>query len=156
LLQGLILVVLLYLIHLWQTRELVTGLAPPLEGVTLDGEHFELADAAREVPRVVHFWATWCPVCRLELDNIAELLPEHTLISVAMVSGSEQEIRQFLDAEGLRLPVIADPQGRLAHRWGVGGVPTTFILDRENNIRFVEVGYTTGLGLRARLWWSAR
>jgi hypothetical protein len=52
----------------------------------------------------------------------------------------------------MELPVISDPQGGIANTWGVKGVPTTFILDGEGKIRFVEVGYTTGLGLRARLW----
>jgi len=31
-----------------------------------------------------------------------------------------------------------------------------FILDREGNIRFVERGYTSSLGLRIRLWLAAR
>ena len=31
-------------------------------------------------------------------------------------------------------------------------LPASFVLDREGKIRFVEFGYTTGIGLRARLW----
>jgi thioredoxin-related protein len=48
--------------------------------------------------------------------------------------------------------VINDPDGALAAAWGVRGVPTFFVVDSQGMIRFREVGYTTGLGLRWRLW----
>jgi len=150
LLQASVLLILLLLVHLWQTRDVASGIAPALVGRTLQGERF--ASAGSQAPLLVHFWATWCPVCRLELDNIAGLLPEHRVISVAMMSGAEAEIAAFLREQEVDLPVISDPQGGIANTWGVKGVPTTFILDGEGKIRFVEVGYTTGLGLRARLW----
>jgi peroxiredoxin len=151
LLQVVFLLAVLFLVHLWQTRNLVSGTAPPLAGQTLEGNRFDLA-TAKKAPLVVHFWATWCPVCRLELDNIAALRPGHRVISVAMMSGAEKEILEYLRDQGVMLPVISDPQGELAGTWGVSGVPSTFILDAEGKIRFVEVGYTTRVGLRARLW----
>ena len=101
---------------------------------------------------MIHFWATWCPVCRLELDNIAALQPEHRVITLAMMSGTDGEILDYLKETKIDFPVISDPQGSIAQNWGVTGVPATFILDGEGRIRFVEVGYTTTLGLRARLW----
>jgi peroxiredoxin len=150
-LQALLLLILLYAVHLWQTRNVVSGSAPPLVGQTLQGNRFDLAES-HGAPQVVHFWATWCPVCGLELDNIAGLHPEHRVISVAMLSGSDKQILAYLSDQELDFPVISDPQGKLASTWGVTGVPATFVLDREGKIRFVEVGYTTSLGLRARLW----
>jgi len=36
----------------------------------------------------------------------------------------------------------------------VKGVPTSYIIDGNGNIRFTEVGLTSGWGLRARLWWA--
>ena len=151
LVQGLLLLAVVFLAHLWYTRDVVSGSAPPLVGRTLQGESFDLFEA-RTKPLVVHFWATWCPVCRLELGNIAGLQADHRIISVAMLSGSDQEVLAYLKDQGLDLPVISDPEGKLAGRWGVTGVPATFVLDATDRIRFVEVGYTTSLGLRARLW----
>ncbi|MGD8588416.1 MAG: protein disulfide oxidoreductase [Chromatiales bacterium] len=153
LLQAALVLAVLFAVHLWQTRNVTSGSAPPLVGRTLQGEHFDLATADAG-PLVVHFWATWCPVCRLELDNIADLQPEHRVISVAMMSGSDKQVLEYLRDEGVSFPVISDPQGKIAGTWGVSGVPSTFILDAEGKIRFVEVGYTTSAGLRARLWLS--
>ena len=55
--------------------------------------------------------------------------------------------------EGVSYRVILDPSGRLAGRFGVKAVPTSMIIDANGEIRFVEVGYTTEIGLRLRLWW---
>jgi len=48
--------------------------------------------------------------------------------------------------------VLNDPDGVIATRWGVRAVPASFIVDGAGQIRFVEIGYTTGIGLRLRLW----
>ena len=59
-----------------------------------------------------------------------------------------------MQKEGLNFTVIADEYGEIAKQWSVKGVPASFIIAADGNIRFVEVGYTTELGLRARLWWA--
>lgn len=46
-----------------------------------------------------------------------------------------------------------DPSGQISGQFGVQGVPTSMILDASGIIRFIEVGYTTEVGLRLRLWW---
>ena len=52
--------------------------------------------------------------------------------------------------------VINDPTGEIAADWGVMGVPASFVVDGSANIRFVTSGYTTGPGLRLRLWLAGR
>ncbi|MEN8167745.1 MAG: protein disulfide oxidoreductase [Pseudomonadota bacterium] len=142
---------LLTIAHLWQTRDVIKGVAPELTGQRLNGELFELA-RQRDAPILIHFWATWCPVCGLEADNINGLVGDYPLITIAMNSGSHAEIHKYLREQDLTFPVISDPDGVLSAVWGVRAVPTTFILDKDGNIRFVTVGYTSSLGLRARLW----
>ncbi len=69
-----------------------------------------------------------------------------------MQSGHAEEISHYLDQRALDLRVIADPDGDIARRWGVPAVPASFIIDSDGQIRFRRIGYTTGFGLRARLW----
>jgi peroxiredoxin len=139
----------------WQKRHMVEGPAPTLTGPRLDGAAFDLR-ALRGQAVVVHFWAGWCPICRLEEGSMAALAADHAsqVITVAMQSGEENEVRALLRERGLLLPVIADPQGRIAAQWGVNGVPATFVVDGAGHIRFREMGYTSGPGLRLRLWWA--
>ena len=50
------------------------------------------------------------------------------------------------------MPVLMDQDGKLARRWGVNGVPATFIVDRAGKIVHASKGYSTEVGLRIRLW----
>ncbi len=152
LIEGLLFLLLLYLIHLWQTRDAVHGTAPPLEAQLLSGAHYTLEEGAGKRPLLVYFWATWCPVCGLTTGNVSELAKDYQVITVAMQSGEVDAVRQHLSENALQFPVILDPQGELARSWGVRGVPTFYIVDAQNRIRFVSAGYTSKPGLLARLW----
>lgn len=139
----------------WQTRDLASGLAPELSGLTLEGQAVSLA-GYRGAPLLLHFWATWCPVCALEQESIDSLARDHQVLTVALRSGGGEDLRRHLDQEGLDFPVLLDPRGKIAGRYGVKGVPTTLVIGPRGHIRFREVGYTTGAGLRLRLWMAAR
>ncbi|MEJ2622233.1 MAG: protein disulfide oxidoreductase [Candidatus Thiodiazotropha sp.] len=146
---GLLLVLLL--IHLWQTRDLVAGVAPPLSGHSLQGTPVDL-DAFGDHPIVIHFWATWCPVCKLEGPSIEQLAEDLQVVTVAMQSGQAEEVSDYLQHNDLEFTTINDPQGKLASAWHVRGLPTSYIIDEDRRVRFVSVGYTPALTLRLRLW----
>lgn len=134
-------------------RDLATGMAPPLTGTLLDGTAVHLAHV--NTPTLIYFWATWCPICRSEHGMIESLAHNHRVIAVATQSGDANRVRQFLHDSGWHFPVLVDAKGTLAHAYGVRAVPAFFIVDPAGRIRFVESGYTTGIGLRARLWLAA-
>jgi alkyl hydroperoxide reductase subunit AhpC len=74
------------------------------------------------------------------------------VLTIAMQSGNASDIKKHMQEESLEWTVIADPKGEIARLYGVRGVPANFVLDAEGNVRFRESGFTTGPGLRARLW----
>lgn len=152
-LEACLLLGLFYLVHLYQTRNLVSGPAPEFSGRLLDGAVVTLSDF-RGQPVLLQFWATWCPVCSLEQGSIDAIARDYTVLSIALDDASADEVQQWMQAEGVSYRVVRDPGGEIAGVFGVSGVPTSVILDAEGNIRFVEVGYTTELGLRLRLWWT--
>lgn len=151
-LQLLLFIVFIAGIRAWQQRNMADDFAPPLVGVKLDGSSYALP-AKPAQPVLVHFWATWCPPCRLEQGTIDAIAKDHPdTITVAMRSGSDSAVAKHLVMENLHFPVLNDADGRLSDAWGVHAVPTSFIIDRDGMIRFVEVGLTSGPGLRLRLW----
>lgn len=153
--EALLVVLLLAGVRAWQQRGAASGPAPALAGELLDGSAYSLA-AAQSRPVLVHFWATWCAICRAEQGSIDAVAREHPVVTVAMQSGSAADVRRHLHKESLRFAVLNDPEGVIAARWGVRSVPSSFIVDAQGQVRFLEVGYTTGIGLRLRLWWAAR
>jgi len=62
-------------------------------------------------PYVLHFWATWCPVCRAEAANIDALARDAKVITVAVKSGGLDEIHNYMRENGLSFPVVNDQNG---------------------------------------------
>lgn len=136
-------------------RDLVDGPVPSLEGMLLGGhgsrsQSFNI-QSYQGKPLLLHFWATWCKICKMEENSIASISEDYEVITVAMKSGNDMEITAYLEEQGLSFPVVVDENGAIAERFGVHGVPTSFIIDSNGNIKFTEVGFTSELGLRARL-----
>ena len=136
-------------IRAWQQRDIPEGPAPVLEGRLLDGKFLE----KQRGPVLVHFWATWCPICRTEEASIDKFSRDHpNTITVAMKSGEDAAVSKYMAGHRLNFPVLNDPDGRISSQWGVHAVPASFVVDGKGNIRFAEFGYTTSFGLRLRLW----
>jgi len=132
-------------------RDLAHGIAPHFHGAATNGQSVNIQNL-RGKPALVYFWATWCPVCKMQNGNVANIGKDLPVITIAMNSGSDLEVEAFLKEKQLDFLALADDDGTIASRYGVTGVPTSFIIDSNGNIAFTEVGYTTEWGLRLRLW----
>lgn len=133
------------------SRGLVSGDPPPTRGVTLEGQPFDLA-GLRGSPAAIYFWASWCSVCKAMQGTIASVARDHRLIGVALQSGNASEVARYLKDAGFSLSTLLDEDGVMGKDYGLRGVPTLFILDRQGHIRFATSGYTSEPGLRLRLW----
>ena len=148
----LLFVVAMAAVRAWQQRDMVSGPAPALQGITLAGLPY-LLPVHPGHPVLVQFWATWCPICRAEQGSIASIAHDDpNVITVAMQSGKSEKVIQYMQAQGIRFPVVNDADGSISRAWGVHAVPVSFIISPDGNVKFVEVGYTTGIGLKLRKW----
>jgi peroxiredoxin len=150
-LQALLIVAIIVGVNLWRTRDAASGRPPPLVATTLEGAHFDIKEYLGK-PLFVHFWAEWCPICSLEEDSIQSLSRDYEMITVAMSSGDDEAVRAHMKERGLSFKVINDESGQIAAEWGVQAVPATFVIDAAGEIRFVEMGYSSRLGLMLRHW----
>ncbi len=103
-------------------------------------------------PLLVHFWATWCKICELEHSSIKSIANNYPVLTIAGQSGTNAEVKRFLQERQLDFPVILDAEGKFFESWGGVAYPTSFIVNKNLEVEFVEVGFTTELGLRARLF----
>jgi thiol-disulfide isomerase/thioredoxin len=151
--DGVFVVLALVAIHLFQTRNLTSGHAPPFTRASLGGANVTVPMAGRP-HTVVHFFATWCGVCKLEEPNVVALAEAGDVLLVASASGTPDEVTRYARAHGLTMPIVVDADGALARAYGVRAFPTTFFVDEGGEIDFSVVGYTTELGLRTRRFFT--
>lgn len=143
---------LLYLgLRAWMQRDLADGVPPTFTAENLDGELVSMAAYDGE-PVMLYFWASWCRICNFEKGAVDQVAKQWPVVTVAMQSGDEASVERFLVDKGLDWNTIVDETSGLSERFGVRGVPATFFLGKDGQIRFKEVGYTTSIGMKARLW----
>ena len=101
---------------------------------------------------VLNFWASWCPPCRAEMPDFQALWeerqPQDDLVILAVDFLAEDTIEaasSFVDEFGLTFPVVTDtPDGDVAERYGVRGLPATFFIDRDGILRKISLGPVFG------------
>jgi thiol-disulfide isomerase/thioredoxin len=125
--------------------EQLVGKKFELEGITLAGGRINMSQYAGKVV-LVDFWATWCGPCREEMPNVlANYQQYHDAgFEVIAVSVDEDldELKKFVVQQSPPWAVVADhhPQNRvsMAARYGVGGIPTFVLVDRDGTVAAVD------------------
>lgn len=151
--------IIIFAVSAYQQRSMITGTAPALQGTLLNGESFRLADQEKK-PTLVYFWATWCGVCkttspfvsRLTLENADIKNRDYNIVSIALSSGSNTDISDYLTKNNYTLNVLNDAEGGISKTWGVAVTPSIFIIDATGNIRYISTGITSLWGMKLRLW----
>lgn len=154
-------VVLLLFIVLLATREPATDRrvatpllgqpAPRIEGTTIEGKPFDsYAYDGRWL--VVNFFATWCGPCirehpELQAFQQAQAAAGEANVVSVVFSDDEASVRRFFDEYGGDWPVVL-ADGPVVPRWGVAGVPESFIVDPGGIVRAKLVGGVTANGLQ--------
>lgn len=109
---------------------------PELKGAVLVPPPVRLVEL-RGKPIVINFWASWCVPCRKEAPELArfdrELGARAQLIGVDF-QDTKSEALAFVREFHWRFPNRRDPRGKLAGRYGLIGLPTTFIIDGQGRI----------------------
>ena len=116
----------------------------PLKNIALNGE-----------PIMIHFWATWCPICKIEAPNIETISKDYNVLTIASQSGANQDIIKYLKENNVNFKFINDKENSYAEQFNITVFPTTLIYDKDKNLIFSEVGYTSTLGLYLRMWWAS-
>ena len=78
--EGLFLLGIVLAVHAYQVRSLPWGTPPPVAGTGLDGQPIALS-SLKGRPHVLHFWATWCGVCKQEEPGVVRVAEDHPVLA---------------------------------------------------------------------------
>jgi thiol-disulfide isomerase/thioredoxin len=92
----------------------------------------------------LNFWTTWCESCRDELPSMGKLYDKLRNRDFAMVALDLEQpasmVKEFVQEFKLPFTVLLDSDGKAKSLFGVGTIPTTFILDKEGRVIGTAVG----------------
>ena len=121
--------------------------APNFKLKTLDGKPFGF-DPPFNRTQVIYFWGAWCRYCEDDFQRLNKLYVKwDTQIEsprlVAINAGQPQKrIRRFIQRMKPLFPIYIDQDIKVARRFGVRGLPTYFITDKQGIIRDIILGWT--------------
>ena len=122
--------------------------APDFTLTSLDGERYTLSKLRGKVV-LVNFWATWCAPCRQEIPDLSRLHTRYKdrdfmVLGISMDEISPKKIQKFARNYKISYPVLHGPQselGKISKSYGgIQAIPTTFLIDKQGNIRARYIG----------------
>lgn len=135
-------------VFLWLSLTAMTAVAavkqaPPLELPAIDGN----VNLAQFEGKVVYldFWASWCDPCRESFPWMAEMKEKYGaqgLEVVAVNLDKERELADtFLKTMKVNFFVAFDASGESAEKYGLRGMPGSYLIGRDGNIQASHLGF---------------
>lgn len=93
---------------------------------------------------VVDFWATWCGPCKQsfpKLEALSKKVSDKVVFVGVSVDDEKKGIVEFAKENGASFAIGWDEGHKIADRWKVGTMPTTFIVDATGKVRHIHDGY---------------
>ena len=136
-------VALLGLLGMAGRPPLVGGPAPEITLKDLQGQEIRLADLRGKIV-LLNFWATWCKPCKEEMPAMQasyDKLRGQGLVVLAVNELEDTEkVIEHVRKHGHTFPVVMDHDNHVANRYGVVGLPASFIVDRQGIVREQIIG----------------
>lgn len=130
-------------------------LIPSAYAATTAAPEFELPTGSGKINlagfkgKVVYldFWASWCAPCRKSFPWMNEMERRYDsdgLVVVAVNLDKERDLaEQFLHDVPARFTVAYDPEGKVAERYGVQGMPSSILIGRDGKVIGTHLGFRT-------------
>jgi thiol-disulfide isomerase/thioredoxin len=137
----------LLLSGLSHATEPLSGPAPDFTLKSRDGKNVRLSDLRGQVV-MLNFWASWCGPCRQEMPLLDELSKRYgragfTLLGVNVEQDTAAG-EKYLQDTPVSFPILWDPTSKVSQLYNIDAMPSTVMIDRDGNMRYLHRGYKPG------------
>ena len=118
--------------------------APALSLPTAGGQAVDLERLRGKVVWV-DFWASWCTPCKRSFPWMNEMLAKYRAqgfeIVAVNVDKRREDAEKFLAVAPAQFTVVYDASGKAPAAWDVKAMPTSYLIDANGRVAFVESGF---------------
>ena len=124
-----------------------SGVAPNFSLPTRDGQTVTLTELKGQVV-MINFWATWCGPCRQEMPLLDALYKRYNRMGFTLLGVNVEEdssgADEWLRETPVTFPILYDAQNQVSKLYDVTAMPSTVMVDRNGNVRYLHRGYQPG------------
>lgn len=123
------------------------GPAPDFSLKSDSGKNLKLSEYRGDVV-MINFWASWCGPCRQEMPLLEELFQEYETLGFTILGVNVEEdsakAKDLLKDIPVSFPVLFDNTSKVSKLYDVVAMPSTVLVDRDGNMRYLHQGYKPG------------
>ena len=108
---------------------------PDFTLLNLNKEPVTLSSFREKRPALLFFWATWCPFCRQQIPELVRLRDQYSREALEIlaidIQETGEEVAPYAEKMGMNYTVLLDATGAVSGSYGIVGVPTLILVDKE-------------------------
>jgi peroxiredoxin len=133
----------------------IQGKAPNFTLKSNTGKNIKLSELRGQVV-LLNFWASWCGPCRQEMPLLEKLQQRYSALGFTVLGVNVEEdsskAKSLLKDIPVSFPILFDTQNTVSEQYKVSAMPSTVMIDRNGNMRYLHKGYKPGDEAQYKKW----
>ena len=133
----------------------IQGKAPNFTLKSNGGKNVKLSELRGQVI-LLNFWASWCGPCRQEMPLLENLHKRYSALGFTVLGVNVEEdprkAKTLLKDISVSFPILFDTSNKVSKQYKVSAMPSTVMIDRDGNMRYLHKGYKRGDEAQYKKW----
>ena len=125
----------------------LSGPAPDFTLKSKSGKNLKLSEQRGDVV-MINFWASWCGPCRQEMPLLDAMYKKYKRLGFTIwgvnIEPDSSNAQRLLKDIPVSFPILFDTANKVSKMYNVSAMPSTVLVDRNGNLRYIHKGYKPG------------